>query len=113
MSYPFKKTYKPKPFTLQTFLTSWLRRGSYRLPWRTQLMNKARLERGLYKCAHCGGGFKRAEINIDHIQPVIDPLTGFVDWNTFIERLYCGVDGLQILCEPCHQTKTTEENRRR
>lgn len=46
---------------------------------------------------------------MDHIDPVIDIDIGFVDWNTYIERLFVGVEGWQLLCTGCHQLKTSLE----
>jgi hypothetical protein len=46
---------------------------------------------------------------VDHIDPVIDPAVGFVSWDTVIERLFCEVEGFQVLCWACHHAKTNEE----
>ena len=75
-----------------------------------------------YKCAECGKWFKGTEIAVDHIVPVIDNLKTFEDWNTFIERLFCEAENLQVLCNyklkdigkhgddtSCHYKKTQEE----
>jgi hypothetical protein len=83
------------------------------------------LRRVHFKCAHCGGFFLdkagSKEIAVDHIDPVIDPDVGWVDFNTFIDRLFCDISGLQILCnypgerdgkKSCHRIKTNEERRR-
>jgi hypothetical protein len=57
--------------------------------------------------------FQFKEIKIDHLNPVIDPTTGFVDWNTFIARLFCEATALQPLCSLCHKLKTIKENAER
>lgn len=62
----------------------------------------------MYRCASCGGHFPMKQIKADHIDPVVGP-EGFVDWNTFIDRLYVEVDGFQAVCETCHQKKTNAE----
>jgi hypothetical protein len=56
---------------------------------------------------------------VDHIIPVV-PETGFPtlpngkdDWNTYLERYFCGPEGLQVLCDPCHDIKTGKENKNR
>ena len=46
---------------------------------------------------------------VDHIDPVVDPKVGFVDWTTYIERMFVEEDGLQILCKECHDKKTRFE----
>lgn len=78
---------------------------------RTRVKRDARISRGKYRCNHCEAVFGPKEIDVDHIDPVVDPQTGFVDWNTYIERLFVEEEGLQVLCKECHTTKTVEENR--
>lgn len=65
-----------------------------------------------YRCAGCGGHFINAAVAVDHIEPVVS-VTGFVDWNTYIERLFVEGDGFQVLCKECHKAKTDEENEKR
>lgn len=62
-----------------------------------------------YRCAECLGEYPAKMINADHIEAIIDPEVGFVDWDTVIERMFCEKDGLQILCSGCHATKTAAE----
>lgn len=62
-----------------------------------------------FRCAKCGGLFKREEINVDHIHPAIDPVLGFIDWNTYFARLFCDYLGLQVLCIEHHDEKTAAE----
>lgn len=96
---------------LQHWLKQKLRRISYQFPERKEAIRSARVARGKYKCAMCKGeNFGPKEIQLDHIHPVIDPHVGFVDWNTYIDRLFCDVSMWQILCRPCHNTKTDMEN---
>lgn len=96
---------------LRHWLTQKLRRLSYQFPERKEAIKSARVARGKYRCAMCKGeNFGPKEIQLDHIQPVIDPHVGFVDWNTYIERLFCDVPNWQLLCKPCHNTKTDMEN---
>jgi len=62
-----------------------------------------------YRCAQCGGNFPQKQVAVDHIEPVVDVEQGFVDWNTFIDRLFGEQDGLQVLCKTCHDSKTRHE----
>jgi 5-methylcytosine-specific restriction endonuclease McrA len=99
-----------KPKKIKSFLLPILRRASMRWWAANQALADARVSRGVYKCAGCGELFKREQIHIDHIEPVI-PVDGtFTDWNTFIERLFCPPEGFQILCIGCHESKTQLEN---
>lgn len=50
---------------------------------------------------------------MDHVLPVVDPVIGFVDWNTYIPRMYPMEDGFQPLCNTCHDVKTLSENKGR
>ena len=96
-------------YKLKAFIIATLRRASYRHPGRTEAFKAARIERNQYKCAHCSGIFTRKEIQIDHILPVVDPAVGFVGFDSYIERMFCGATGLQVLCKPCHTVKTSSE----
>ena len=61
-----------------------------------------------FQCAECKGWFGSSEVNVDHIIPA-GSLTTFEDLPGFAERLFCGKDGLQVLCSTCHSKKTLEE----
>jgi hypothetical protein len=104
-----------KNFNLKSFLINRLRRASFAYPPRTQAMQEARVERGIYRCAYCVKEgkdilWKAKQVKVDHIQPVVDPAVGFIDWNNFISRLFCEKEGFQILCEAHHHAKTEQEN---
>ena len=66
-----------------------------------------------YKCASCSGFFVAKEVQVDHIEPVVDPDDGFVNFIVFIDRLFCEAENLQVLCKPCHKDKTNEERKQR
>ena len=67
----------------------------------------------MYRCASCQETFDIKDTHMDHKEPVIDVQTGFIDWNTYISRLFVDVDGYQCLCSGCHQIKTSLENEMR
>lgn len=62
-------------------------------------------------CEKCGS--KVDKLHADHILPVVNPETGFVDWNQYIDRMFCGATGLQVICEECHAKKSAQESDRR
>jgi len=63
-----------------------------------------------YQCNSCKAWFPEKQINVDHIKPA-GSLNSSKDLPGFVERLFCEVDGLQVLCEKCHDKKTkTDKN---
>lgn len=87
----------------------------------------ARTRRGFYRCAICHEevpasriategrkkGKRVTNVVIDHLIPVVDPVTGFESWDRFIESLLCEVENLQAVCYRCHKSKTAEERAER
>lgn len=61
-----------------------------------------------YQCNHCKKWFPEKKVNVDHIIPA-GTLTCAADLPGFVERLFCEIDGLQVLCESCHNIKTQNE----
>lgn len=106
-----------------SFIVSALRGATRRWGPRNECIKNARIARGVYRCESCGKegaatlppkeGQKRRRKNIvaDHIEPIVDPAVGFVDWNTWIDRAFVEVDGFQALCYECHTKKSNEEKR--
>ena len=106
---------------LNSFIKSALRSASQRYPPKYEALNEAFVERLVnsktgrlgkhYKCNACQGIFPASEVQVDHIDPVIDPLIGFVSWDSVIEKMFCEKGGFQVLCKPCHTVKTNAEKR--
>lgn len=106
----------------QSFIKSTLRKGTTRWPPKYEVLNAAKRGKQVnvstgriaehFLCACCGGLFPSKLVVVDHIHPVV-PVTGFVNWDDVITRMFCGVDGLQVLCKECHKIKTKEENAQR
>jgi hypothetical protein len=93
---------------LRNIIINHLRRIGYRNVNRKEVEAQSRKSRGNYECAKCLQLFKREEIHLDHIEPVVDPELGFTDWDTYITRLFLGK--LQPLCLACHHEKSNQEN---
>lgn len=66
-----------------------------------------------FRCASCSNEFIATDVQVDHIHPVVDPKKGFNTWDEYIDRMFCEVDGYQVLCKPCHKTKTDQEKSER
>ncbi len=100
-----------------------LRKGTMRFPPRNEALKAARTEKKInvktgrmaqhFKCAGCGGEFTSTNVVADHIYPVVDPNKGFVNWDTYIERMFCTKDNFQCLCSECHDVKSAEERTQR
>lgn len=111
------------PVKVKNFIISLLRAGSRKWPPRSAVLNAAKTEKKInsksgrlaqhYLCSTCVKDFPLTQIQVDHISPVIDPAMGFVDWNTYIQRMFCDEDNLQILCKSCHAVKSKEELKER
>jgi len=111
------------PARKKAFVVSALRAGSRKWPPRYETLNEAKTEKRInpksnrlaqfYRCASCQGEFPAKDVNADHIKPCVDPQVGWVDWNTFVENLFCDKDNLQILCSECHTKKSNEERKKR
>lgn len=61
-----------------------------------------------YQCKECSGWFAEKHINVDHIVPA-GTLTNAQDLPDFVEKLFCEMDNLQVLCTTCHDRKTKSE----
>lgn len=103
------------------FIVNTLRWGSRKWPAKFKTLEEAKTEKKInqasgrlaqfYLCNRCKKEFTNKDVEVDHIIPVVDPKVGFVDWNTFIDRMFCERDNYQVLCKPCHKKKTKEENK--
>lgn len=101
------------------FIVAVLRAGTRRWPPKYEALNEAKTEKKInektkrlaqhYLCAMCEEEFTSKDIQVDHIEPVVDPKKGFKDWNTYIPRLFCEKSNLQVLCTSCHKEKTKQE----
>lgn len=101
-----KKTHNKNKWA---FSKNALRRAS-RYWWSySEAESRGRVSRGLYLCASCQEQFKRKEVQIDHINPVVSTDGGTNDLNTYVDTLFCDPENLQLLCLPCHKIKSGAE----
>lgn len=100
------------------FLRSALRGAFNKYPVKWAVLNKAKRAYGgasksqkwEYLCAECNKHHKGKDVSVDHIVPC-GSLSSYEDIAPFVQRLFVGVDGLQVLCKACHHTKTQEERK--
>ena len=107
----------------RSFVTSALRAASRRWPPKYKALKEAFVGRKEnkktgklamhYKCAKCKKQFVAADVQVDHVLPVVDPKVGFVSWDDFINRIFCEIENLQVMCKPCHKVKTELEKAER
>lgn len=95
---------------------SFLRRCWITYPERLIALNDAKrpykgpnkLQKWEYQCNTCKNWFKLKEVQVDHIV-ACGTLSNEANSATFVARLFCLKDGLQVLCKLCHQDKTNSE----
>ena len=123
----------PSPKKLHYQILNSLRRLSSYYPARLEAKAGAKVAPTLYGCEQCktlmyeGTSDKKLKeyqakfpkykvlkgrIEIDHLVPVVGE-EGFVDYNTYIERLFCEKENLRPLCPSCHSKKSIKENKER
>jgi 5-methylcytosine-specific restriction endonuclease McrA len=106
---------------LKAFIISGLRAASRRYPPKFETLNEAKTTKKInaktgrlaqhYECNACREEFPAKEVQVDHRKPVVDPKKGFIDWNTYIERMFCKKSNFQVLCKSCHKIKTDKEKK--
>ena len=95
---------------VKKFIIPILRRATFRWPHRYNAQKNARMERGIYECKECGAPCKPKEFILDHIEPVVPVEEGFTTWDNYINRMFVGEDGYQVLCHLCSEAKTSIED---
>jgi len=114
---------KKPPYNQNAAIRGALRRAFARSPVVQEVMAESRREVPKYKkdgtrakknavqrqCQTCGQWVGSTKLNVDHVNPVISVDDGFVDWNAFIDRLWCAKSNLHRICLVCHNIKTAAE----
>jgi len=109
------------PARFNSFVKGGLRGISRRWPPKYQCLEAACIGKKLndksgrlakhYQCAACSGLFPAKDVQVDHINPVIDPVEGFTTWDDVINNMFCEAENLQVLCTECHRAKTAAERK--
>ena len=105
----------------RSFIISALRAATRRWGPKSLCIKNARVKRGFYVCELCkklgpaslpplpGNKRRRKNIIADHIEPIVDPYSGFIDYNNWIDRCFIEVEGFQALCWECDTAKQQKE----
>lgn len=96
-----------------SFIRSALRSASNRYPVKYEVKNASRRKYNggnkrqswEYQCNKCRNWYSAKEVSVDHIVPV-GSLNSFDDLPMFCKKLFCGKEGLQVLCNLCHSEKS-------
>lgn len=103
-----------------SFIKSLLRKGTQRWGPKNTALQTSKVDRGVYRCNECEqhvpvtvkvGNKRVRNVFVDHVDPIIDPEVGFTTWDEYIEKMFCEVDNLQVLCGACHDIKSAEERK--
>ncbi len=104
-----------------SFVTSTLRSGARRWGPKFDTLNSAKTEKKInpksgrlaqhFQCGLCNEEFTQKDMQVDHIDPAVDPKKGFESWDVFIDKLFCEAENLQAICKSCHGIKTAEEKK--
>jgi 5-methylcytosine-specific restriction endonuclease McrA len=66
-------------------------------------------------CEVCGEVLPAYTMAVDHRIPLvpIDKTLEDMSWDEVVERLWCDVSNLQLICTPCHKLKSSQERKQR
>jgi hypothetical protein len=100
------------------FIRSGLRGTYNKWPPKWDILNQAKRpykgpgkqQKWEYQCNRCKKWHKQKDVSVDHKIPA-GALNSFEDVASFVERLFVGPEGLQLLCSVCHSDKTQEERK--
>jgi hypothetical protein len=108
----------PKPW-YDKYLRRYIRQIWGWSPERKAVKKRAQVSKlpEAFKCEKCGAHpLKKGEYEVNHIKPCED-VRGWDEgdkWNGFIERTITpGVDGIELVCKPCHKKITNDQNKLR
>lgn len=61
-----------------------------------------------YQCSVCSNWFPQKNIEIDHIVEC-GSIRKWEDLTPFAQRLFCGKEGLRVVCKQCHKEITKNQ----
>lgn len=99
----------------RTFVRSALRKAWMKWPPRFEALRRAsrpnqsdnKRLKNEYQCAKCQQWHRQDAVSVDHTTPWGDPWS--MSFTDALRALLVPVEELQVLCNPCHDTKTLIE----
>lgn len=87
-------------------------------PARKECFQNARLpdpqnlkELAKWECKHCKKHYALSEVECDHLEPIQNSMPqDYNEYTLCFFKLHAPLEKLQILCKPCHQKKTRNDN---
>lgn len=111
-----------KSYLIRAIRDSFKRSKLYRKVKRSARVERVKLKKDgtpskrpdvYYRCKMCSKLNKEKEIQVDHRDPVTSLHTSVNELTIagYISKVYCSELNLQVLCKPCHKSKTQAENK--
>ena len=68
-----------------------------------------------YRCERCLKEFKSKDVQVDHRDTVVGLYTAYNDMtlDMYINKVFCDIMNLWLLCKSCHSEKTKNEQKTR
>lgn len=93
--------------SLREMSLRWPPRKLAKLAARRPYVGANRLQKWEYQCSACECWFSDKQVQVDHIEEC-GTLKTLDDLPVFVGRLLCEIDGLRVLCKPCHNERRDE-----
>lgn len=104
-----KSKYPPtREEIIRRFLIPKLRKASLQWLPRREAIKRYKIG-AWFCCAKCKRVVGKDSVHVDHVEAVA--ANGFIDWNDYINRMFCDHLGFQVLCVSCHQKKTATDGK--
>lgn len=107
----------------KNWVISLLRKGTLRFPNRKIALDRAKRGKKInklsgrlaehYECFKCKDLIPYSQVHVDHNPPVVDPATGFVNFDVYVQRLFAPPKVWRVSCKPCHAIITGKETKQR
>lgn len=90
-----------KKWNQRSKIVAALRRVWRYSPMRHEALNRSNVGIKQRLCESCSRIFNPKLIEVHHKEPMM----GILDWNVFIDKLFCSSTKLAVLCEECHKNE--------